>query len=466
MRDSLIGLLIFFLALPSLVGQTESVVVRKIDIVGAKKTRPLVIYNELDFVVGDTLMLSTLDRRLLGNQQRLLSTGLFVKANFNIKEWDTEAGEANIEITLAENLHIYPSLIFEFADRDFNLWWKEFGLSLSRVNYGLRLDHLSLTGHKDRLKVQAHTGYTDKLELEYDYPYIGKNWGLGAKAFYAANKEIGYITLDNQTQFRKTDDERVLLKRLRLGISATKRSNAFVTQRVDLEYHDNRVDDIVARELNPNYFLDGRSRLRFFYLSYNWQYDKRVYPIYPLGGHKFAVNAKKEGLGVFGQFNNLSLALSGEKHWHILGDLYGGALLKAKTNLIRSQLAFANNTALGWDEDKIKGYELYVMDGTDFAFLKTNLKYRLANHDMDLHKYMPIKALKVLPIQVWVRLSLDGAWVHEPTYISTNDLNNKLVVGGGPAIDILLYNTMSIQVEYNFNQRGESGLFFQFSFNF
>lgn len=446
--------------------QSNYIVVNDINYLGLHKTNEIVVQQELDFLVGDTINLLKLDQVFRSNQKRLLGTSLFTEAYFNIKNWDTESNYGDIEITLKENLMIYPSIIFEYADRDFNVWWKEFNFSLRRVNYGVRVDHLSLTGRKDKLKLKFQTGYTDKYELEYLYPYLKGGWGFGFGAFYSSNKEIGYITTDNRPIFRSEADERILLTRFRAGVSLSNRRNAYSNTNIRLEYHSNTVDDIVLEEYNPNYFIHQGNNLRFFYLEYDWQYDKRISPVYPEGGHLLFANIKKEGFGIYKDYNNLSISIGGEKYWEIGKNLIYGGRFKAKSNLIRNTLAFANNTGLGWNGDFVRGYELYVQDGPDFALLRTDLKWKAWSRTFNLGKYMPLSAFRNVPVEVWLRHSFDSGYVHEPTYTATNDLNNTLLVGGGPAIDIIFYHTMTLKTEYNFNQLGEGGLFFQFSFNF
>ena len=57
-----------------------------------------------------------------------------------------------------------------------------------RVNYGIRIDHLNLTGRKDKFKIKFQQGYTRKYELEYNFPYPKGTWGVGAVISYAENK--------------------------------------------------------------------------------------------------------------------------------------------------------------------------------------------------------------------------------------------------------------------------------------
>ncbi|HPN69624.1 MAG TPA: POTRA domain-containing protein [Saprospiraceae bacterium] len=442
------------------------VVIDEVKIVGNKLTSENVIFRELDFAIKDTITLAELDARLDENEKRLLSTGLFNLADFNIKNWQVDDNHIELELKLQENWYIYPSIIFELADRSFNVWWKEENFDFSRVNYGVRLDHLNTTGHRDRLKLKFQRGYTQKYELEYKYPYLYEGWGGGLSIFYSENREIGYKTLNNKIQFRKWEDERKLLRRFRGGISLSKRNNAFLRQTLRIEIHHNTVDTVVAQELNPSYFLDGKTSITFPYFQYELIYDKRVFPTYAEGGYLLFTEIKKSGLSKTADYNNLELILGGEIYTQIVKNLFWGNRVKGKFNLIRNTLGYANNTALGYGSNSIRGYELYVMDGSDFFIAKTALRYQYYKGIINLGKWMPLKQLKQMPVALNFRFSIDGGYVNEPTYKDTNSLSNKGLIGYGPALDFMLYNNYLFSVEYNFNQIGESGLYLQSSFNF
>jgi len=127
----------------------------------------------------------------------------------------------------------------------------------------------------DILKIQQ--GYTRKYEIKYNYPYISQTWGVFGEIFYADQKEIGYTTENNKTLFHQEADERVLLSRFRTSIGAALRPDVFHFHDFKLEYHHNAIDDFVAREISPDYFLDGETDLYYFALKYDFVLDKRIF---------------------------------------------------------------------------------------------------------------------------------------------------------------------------------------------
>ncbi len=460
-------LVLSFLFSISIFGQNaDYFIIDQVILEGNKRTKNLVIYNELDLLPGDTVFVSEFALRKLVNEKRLLSTALFTGVEINIKNWDVEKMYGDIHIMLQENWYVYPSIIFELADRNFNVWWSEQNKDFSRVNYGLGVDHINLTGRKDKIRLKIQHGYTRKYEIKYNYPYLSRTWGAFGEIFYANQKEIGYKTINNKTIFDKQDDERIMLQRFRTGFGLNHRPDIYNFHDFKVEYHHNQIDEFVAENLNPDYFLDEATDLRYFALKYDYVHDRRIFNLYPEGGYLYFLNLTKEGLGIFRDFNNLSIATGLEKYFKLGRNWLWGGRLKAKTNLIRNKVAFANNTGLGYGNDIVRGYELYVADGTDFVLAKTSLRFKIYETNKSWGKYMVLRQFKKMNFRVFFRANLDFGYVNEPTYIDTNTLNNRFLIGYGPAIDMLLYHTYIMSFEYSFNHLGEGGLFIRSSFNF
>lgn len=467
MCKSVIFLFSFILLVVNVSAQSvDYFIVSDIIILENKRTKPAVLLNELDFQRGDTIYISEFALRKKENEKRLLGTALFTAAELNIKNWDTDKGTADVNITVQENWYIYPGIIFELADRNFNVWWTEQNKNFDRVNYGISVDHINVTGRKDKLKLKVQHGYTRKYELKYNFPYISRTWGAFGEIFFANQKEIGYTTINNKTLFEKLDDERILLKRFRTGLGANYRPDVYNFHDFKLEYHHNQIDDSIAEDIGIDYFLNGATNLRYFAFKYDFAYDKRVFNLYPEGGFMFFGNITKEGLGVFDDFNNLSVSAGIERYFEIGERWIWGGRFKAKTNMVRSTVAFANNTGLGYGKDLVRGYELYVVDGTDWVLAKTSFRYRLYQSNINWGNYMLIQQFKQMNFRIFLRANLDFGYVNEPTYIQTNTLNNRFLLGYGPAVDMLLYHTFIMSFEYSFNHLGEGGLFLSSSFNF
>jgi outer membrane protein assembly factor BamA len=445
------------------VGQ-KYVLIDSLTIEGLHHTRINVVLKELDFKQGDSLSLQELAHIFERNEQRLESTGLFNDADLNIKKWE-DVDKMNIHLKLRESWYIYPAPIFELADRNFNVWAKEMNYALDRTNYGVRIDHLNATGRKDKLKAKIQSGYTRKYELTYNLPYLKNKWGFGFNWFYAQNKEIGYKSINNKIAFKKYEDERILLNRLRIGFSASNRANAYTTHSLSMNYYYNTVDASVTKELNPNFFPNGDNFLEYIRLEYILKGVHTIYPLYPSGGYAYAIEFKKHGLG-FGNYSNASIEAEYEHHFKVSENFIIGTKTKVKTNLTNNKVPYQLNQAIGYGNDVLRGYELYVVDGSAFALGKTSLRYKIADANIDLKKKMPFKAFKTLPVRIFAKAILEGGYAYEPSYKATNLLSNKGLLGYGPGLDFIFYNAFLLSLEYNLNIEGDRDFYVKSSFNF
>ncbi len=451
----------------SILSQQDFALVDSIIIEGNRHTKDWVIKIELGFEEGDSIDLTDINTILEGAKLRILGTGLFNFSQLNISHYDPDSRKTNIKIIVEENWYIFPAPIFELADRNFSVWWQEQNKSLDRVNYGVRFSHYNLTGNKDPLKLKLQFGYTRKFELNYQYPYLAwdNKLGIGGSIFYSDQKEIGYITTGNKTQFAKAPDEPILLSRFRVGPELKYRPHVTQFHNLRFEFHHNKVNQYVVDSLNQNYFLQQRNGIRFFYIEYDFHLDKRLYRHYPREGFLFFLNAKKEGLGLFGEYDNLSVTAGIEKHSQPKDGLIISTRNKVKTNVTRQLVSFANNTGLGWNSDIVSGYDLYVMDGTDYIISMNAVKKQLFDNNLNTVRWMP-RQFRKMNLTVFLRFNFDFAYVNERTYTDTNRLNNRWIYGYGPALDIIFFNNFLFSFEYSFNDIGEKGLYFNNSIAF
>lgn len=445
--------------------QTDYVVIDSISIVGNKKTQRHVILREIDLHAGDTISLLDLSQKLNSNEKRLQSIGLFTVVKTNVKNWNTVQSRCNLEINVHENWYIYPYFIFELADRNFNVWRKEQNYSFDRVNYGMAINHINLTGNKDKLKLKYQAGFTRKYEITYEYPYIRNRWGMAFNILYADNREISYKTLGNKPVFYKNTDGKRIFSQYRTSLGFLHRTNAKTNQIIRLEFLHAKVDSLISNHLNPGYFGGGKSGLAYFSLDYTFRYDNTIYPLYPLGGYRFEVNARKEGTGESGGVNNTWVVINAEKHTSWKNRIILSNRLKIKNNFQKNDLPYFLNYAIGYKDDNLTGYQLYVMDGRDFMILNNALKFRILDRDIDLGENLP-RQVKIMNLKMFFRFNLDYGYASDPVFGENNFLSNKLNYGFGPALDFIIFNNLTLTGQYGITGFGEKGFFFQSEVNF
>lgn len=438
----------------------QDLVVAEIVLQGNHKTKNRIVLRELSFEAGDTIPQELLGTHLERSRQNLLNTGLFTGASLNVVLWDTEEDFIIIGVDIAEAWYIYPIPLFELADRNFNVWWNEFDHSLKRVNVGLRLHILNMGGVNDELKLKAQVGFTPKLEITYQIPFINKaqTLGLEVNMLRATNKEIALFNARNKQVFHSLGD-RIIFRQRRLRLGMSLRPNLYVSHRMTVTYHDNWLIPELAEGVNPDFFLRQRNRQKFMALDYSFVYDHRDVAIYPTRGWYTSVDVIKEGMGIFDDHNAFFVLPTVERFVHLTDRLSAGVNLSGKLSIARGKQPFNNYRGLGFNNSYIRGYELYVVDGLDFFTAKSTVHYRLFQHRINWKKIMPIKQFRIMPIRLYLSANYDAGYVNDPYYSEQNSLTNQWLYGGGAGLNLMLYNIFLLQVEFSVNHLGEKGIF-------
>jgi outer membrane protein assembly factor BamA len=452
--------------LATIIRAQDYVIIDTILIEGNVRTKDEVIFRELDIKIKDTLSLEDLSKRMLLNEKRLLSIGLFTWADINIRQWDIESRRATMNIVLRENWFIYPYIIFDLADRNFDVWRKEFNYALDRVNYGLGLKHLNLTGMKDFLQLKFQTGYTQKYEIKYEYPYLSNGWGFNIGFLYKANKEINYKTIGNKPAFFKAEDERVLLRHWIVSGGLYNRANALLFHQVQLDLNFAGTDRMISEGLNAEYFGAGRNHLNFPSLSYSIRYDRRLYPLYPMGGPAVWAEFRKDGLPGSREIDLTTISVSLENTFRFTRFLFLTSEAGFKwTASGRHRVPYFLNRAVGYYPDVLTGYQLFVSDGSDFYIQKNALKCKLFERNFTTSSLLP-KQFRLMNTKVFLRTNFDFAYVHDPNFAAGNSFVNRWIYGYGPALDMIFYNFVTLSLSYGVTMDRQRGFYFYSDFNF
>ena len=458
--------LIFFLLLFPffLIAQNDVTTIQSITIIGNKKTKDKIIYRELDFKIGDEISLIDFEKRMKENERLVLNTGMFSKVEITSAQKNNQAA---IQINVQENWYIYPIPLVELADRNFNVWWVEQNRKFNRLNLSMRFYHLNLTGNQDRLKILTQVGYTQKLELEYTYQGINKaqTIGLTTNLLFTRNKEIGYASFGNKLLFDREEDI-FQLKRTRLGVGVIYRPGILFYHTGTVNYHQNNITDTVAIELNPDYFLDGREQQQYISLSYNLAYDNRDIKPYPETGSYSLVEIQKDGFGIFDDRNSLRLTAEVRKYLTHSKRWSSSISLKGRTELIRKKHSYYNSRALGYLEDFIRGYQYYVVDGQDYLYFKSSLRYKIVDREIQFGKWVFIDQFRVAPLKIYLTANYDGGRVWDEYYQENNPLTNTYLQGGSLGVDFVVYYDKVLRFEYSFNHLQEKALFLTYNLSF
>ena len=431
-------------------------VIKQINIVGNKKTKESIILRELDLVVGDSIKKEDLDKRLDLNRRKLINANLFVTVE--IKLIRDIKNQVIIEIKLQEQWFLLGYPIFQIIDRNYAEWWQR-GADLSRTTYGIDLIHSNFRGRAERINLRLETGFTQRIDVGYRVPYIDKaqKTGVGFSLSYITNRNLAFKSLyDTLFYFKSPSD--IMRKRFSGAIYLKKRYGFYDNHTLELRYNYNFIADTIAK-LNPHYFLDSRTSQKYFQLSYYFNYDFRDNVAYPLRGKRYELLISKLGILLYDDVNQMEV--TGGYSWYkpITKKLFYGVNLKAKISFPTRQ-SFYNTRGLGYFQELVRGYELYVVDGNSFFLARNNFKYQLVNSKIHF-KFLKIKQFNTVPIGIYPNAFLDYGYVQSFNGTENkSNLSNRLIYGGGFGLDFVTYYNMVVRFNYAFNDRKQKNFVF------
>ncbi|MEZ5041276.1 MAG: BamA/TamA family outer membrane protein [Saprospiraceae bacterium] len=460
-------LMVFLACVLGIQAQSAFVYVDSISLTGNQRTRSEVVFRELKFKKGDSIAITTLEETLEESEQLVMNTGLFNQAHISFKNWEGATNKVHIQVDVAETWFIYPVPVLELVDRNFNVWWKEQNRSLDRLNIGIEFTHLNFTGRRDRLQLTAKYGYTRSYSIKYSLPFFNRHQtlGLDAEVSFARNRELNYLTEGNKQAFYKSTENDFLYQRFRTETSLIYRPGYHLFHSLRLRFEQNAVDEIVALELNPDFYLKGEKLQRSFTLEYSFAYDRRDVRAYPLSGMLFSADVTKTGLGIFGVRNGLTLQANYDLYFPLSRRWSAGARMAGKLSLIRSLQPYNDYRAIGFGKNNLYGYELYIIDGLDMALAKPFIRYQLFERVWNFGKIMPLKAFRSMPLKAFLSINNGLGYANNPFTSQDNSFSNRMLWGGGVGLDIVLFYDKVIQIQYSFNHLFEKGLFLHVNMN-
>ncbi len=429
------------------------VIIGDIFLSGNTKTQSLIVLREMPFRKGDRLMESDLAKQLILARQQLINTALFVDVTVSVASQKGNVVFINVE--MKERWYLFPLPYFRLIDRNFNQWWVDQKRSLGRVNYGIKFIQNNVSGRNDNMDIWLITGYTQQVTLRYNLPFFDKKLksGFNVGIIYATQKELNYGTGNDKQLFFKQED--IIKKTLRFDITYSYRPDVKQRHFFRVSYNNEQVADTVLK-INPQYYPDNRSRVRFIDFGYQFKYYNVDYVSYPSKGFLFAGNLYKRGLD---NVSNLWLA-SARAVYSIpftatsFLHLEGFAMVKLPFNNY-----FFDQRLFGYNYFQMRGLEYNVIDGVLGGSLKTTVHKQILY--FVLKNPFPSKTHDKIPFRIFLKAYGDLGYGYTQTPKNTNTLNNTLLRTWGFGMDIVSIYDFVFKIEYSFNQLGREGLYLQ-----
>lgn len=448
-----------------------AVVIRSVVFTGNLRTRDQIIRREMALHIGDTIRVTDLPGKLAWDQRKISNTNLFVTVSVDTHSAPTADSlvadpvarrrsltPIDVVVTMKERWYVFPVLIFELADRNFNEWWYDRHHDLSRTVYGARLDYKNFTGHNDKLTTVFQLGFTRRLLFSYSRPYIDRAQRIGMRFDISetTNREVAYRSLLDKWVYSQGDN--VGRERFTTGIHISRRDGFYKFHGLELRYNSNRIADSVAL-LNPDYFLNGRTRQRYFQLTYGFAYDRRDNVAYPLRGTLFNASITQHGLLPGDDLHATEVNAGITRFWPLGSKFYANNSIRGRL-MTPNRIPYSNLRGLGYGQDLVRGYELYVIDGQRYGLFKSSIKYQLFNTVKQLN-WLHVRQFNTLPIAAYLTAFGDFGYISSTVAEQYGSLRaNRLMAGTGLSLDVALSYNLVMRFSGSINREGQRGFFF------
>ena len=435
---------------------TRTFFVKNIEIIGNKKTKDNIIIREMAFRVGDTL--NNLEYSIDQSRRQLLNLFLF-------NEVEIKAEDSIVLVKVTERWYIWPYPKLTYADRNINQWLLT--KDPKRLIYGTDIEWYNFRGRNETIKLNLRMGYTRLANLNYMMPYINKkqSWGLNFIVNYSDNKEVWYKTDSNKVKFFK-DNNTHLINRKGIEVAAIHRKAIFNYHRFYAGHKQISVADTVAkREVNANYLLNQAVNQKETYFGYSFTFDRRDFKGYPLRGLMVKLNV--ENSVYFGQ-SLVSQTVKGSvsKYVKLDKNIYNASFLGFKWMQFNKNAPIPYNkiTALGYDRDYIRGYELYVIDGAHFGLAKTEFKYRIFERKTKF--VSQLRNYEKANVAVFVTAFADAGYVWNNNQtnllLNSNTMPNSLQYGYGAGLNAVMFYDYLLRIEFAQNKLNDHRFYLSF----
>ncbi len=437
---------------------SQKLVVKEVAIIGLQRTREPVIRRELALLSGDTIVWAEIEKKVEIDRQKIWNTNLFLTVRPKITI-DSMANSASIVFEVKERFYVLAIPVVQLADRNFNEWWYDRGHDFSRVIYGIHGTYENFTGRRDKLRIRAEFGFIPRLDIYYSTPYIdkAKRTGFTLGITRIVNRSIAYRTNNDKLQFLSSENRNreVIVPFLTLS----HRPKFYGFHYLGMSYAMTNLSDTVAR-LNTNYLSNQQIRQHYLQFTYTYLFDRRDNAQYPLWGRVWSIQISRSGIlpsdnvNIWESTLNWAQFLPISKKWFFSYN----AEFKASAPL---KQPFLQTRGLGYGNDLVRGYELYVIDGQHYGYVHSNLRYKLFDHVFKLKFLNRLKQFNAIPVAIYPNVYLDGGYVkNNYTELNNSKLANRLLVGGGVGLDFVTWYNFVVRFNYSINHLGERRPYF------
>lgn len=440
-------------------GQDSTFIIHSISIEGNKITKNYIIEKEITFLKGDVITIQNFREKVNRSKQNLINTSLFNFADII----DSVAGNfLYVKIKVKERWYTWPQPILTGEDRN-TFDWLQYR-TFDRFSYGLYLNQYNIGGRQQTLQLKLKFGYSQEIGVFYKIPYLvrARNHGLNFSFLQVKRHEIYYKSLNDKIVYLKNTNY-FMREEFNAFVEYVFRHKLYQQHFFRVQFDDVRVaDTIVSANENPYYLQNNQNKANYVSLKYLYRIDRRDSKNYPIHGHDIELEANKFGLDFSShKINTAMFSILAEKFGHIAKNFYYGAGIKARI-FTDNTVPFYIARGFGFNNDFVRGYEPYVISGTDFFIAKTNIKWQLYKPRVYKVKFLPFDKFNTFHHAFYLNVFADAGYIKDKTYINQNQLGNQLLIGYGIGLDFVTYYDKVIRIEFSTNKKAQSGIYVSF----
>jgi outer membrane protein assembly factor BamA len=441
----------------------KQIVVGEIILSGNKVTQDRIIYREMELFQGDTLTFQTFCKLAMQSRTNLINRSLFNFVTIDTSHRSNQnTGIITIDLkyNFIEMWYLWPLPIFELADRNFNSWIEN--RDWTRVNYGVFITHNNFRGRMEKLKLLLRAGYNQNYMIRYEIPYITnrQDIGLGVWAGYSRSREIPYAIANDKHLLYKEDNSYIrneyyayMLVTYRKGF---RNLHTFIVGYEGFAFGDTLI------ALNNDFTSLQRKNSSYFIINYQFKRDKRDHAPYPLSGYYLELDFHKKGIGLPQTEPNFHyLRTNFDIYTPISNRWFWASNITTKLSGGGHQ-PFHMRRGMGFANDFVRSFELYVIDGENYAISKNNLKFEILSPRVSNIGIINNERFSKIHYAIYANLFFDAGYAKSNNPWPDTRMQNNLLYGGGIGLDLVTYYNLVFRMEYGMNKFGELGLFFHF----
>lgn len=423
-----------------------NVSVHFISIEGRNRTQLKTIYREINF--NGTYPFYTNDSLIDRWEKRLSAMNLFTDVEIN-KSHDT------LLIQVTEEFYFWINPQGGFADRNFRNWISD--PKFNRLYFGGDFLFYNLFGLNHTFTLTMVGGFNQQLGIAYEWPNnkFGEGWMGKVKLNYSQNREILANTQDNRVVFFKL--EPYYAQEVYSGaLKMTKK----ISYEKGLEFNYSFDQFSISKsvlDFNSNY-IGGSTKLSLNSLNFGYTYDSRDQKHYPVSGSEFRLFGELQySVSNSNQQNLLKNILFKWRKFIPLNQFYSfGAVFQGQYKF--GKLNYLQSRQLGYTNDYVRGYELYVIDGNGFMLSKVSLRREIVNKKLKVKNLPWSNNYSKMPFQSWITLFYDygRALNFDQNLVENgNTLKHTHLNSLGISLDILAYYDLLSRFDIARNHLGQ-----------